>query len=563
MSVYGLVTSTMCPRARSARARPVFLIHSAFHRRASLTQLAMAACAADTGSDGETASASPCAAHQTVVASFATSEFNPSLAALSLSVTRAGFPCLVSLRGVWAPAAGCVRYLESGVELFPRAEWCDHNVSGGDHRTYGWRLTHLFKPRLWRVVLNQGFNMLYLDANYRLLGDPSPAILALGYDVVGGRDVGIHQLGHINIGRLWLRATNGTRELARRVENRSWGSWDQFIFNEELDWNDNVSSIRCCHGGDSPHLPCTRSMLIDAGRPSSARVSEHRCTPNKGAVPFAAWPPAQSRYRWSHGVRRINRSWVPQLGWEPQSYNQPPSGTNVRGLHAAHYAGRCSGLANTCPTCIASSTAPSDDRLRQFPSHSKPPPPNAHPATSTLPPMPLLGIMVTRGSAFIIRPWLQRHAPLFELLAILDGSPPGSMAANWTRTNCAQYSNCRYLLEADAKLPVVTDQSTRSACTQLLQRELGQSIDHRWLLLAHPDEFYLQDVRKIVTWLEQTSPKVNAVSMRVVYAMPTPDEHEAITAHSESEDGIKAFEIINRVTHADANYSRDFEEVCF
>ena len=37
-----------------------------------------------------------------------------------------------------------------------------------------------------------------------------------------------------NVGIMWVRSTVRTVEMVRRVENRSFGGWEQGIFNEEV-----------------------------------------------------------------------------------------------------------------------------------------------------------------------------------------------------------------------------------------------------------------------------------------------------------------------------------------
>jgi hypothetical protein len=170
----------------------------------------------------------------------------------------------------------------------------------------------------------------------------------------------------------------------------------------------------------------------------------------------------------------------------------------------------------------------------------------------------LLGLMITSSSsALVLGSWLRRHAPIFELLAVLDSSPPGSVAANQARSSCAAHANCRHQLERETAIASrVTDQTAREACTRLLVRELGaSSLSGRWILIAHPDEVYVQDPRELVEQLMRRSPRVNAVSLSVVYAMPTPSEREAVQrALSRAADGRSTFEIIECVHHADGAY---------
>ena len=68
----------------------------------------------------------------------------------------------------------------------------------------------------------------------------------------------------------------------------------------------------------------------------------------------------------------------------------------------------------------------------------------AAPATS------VLGLMVTRGSRWVIGSWLRRHGAMFERLAVLDGSPPGSVDALFCAAQCSVHANVIYGLEESA-----------------------------------------------------------------------------------------------------------------
>ena len=111
----------------------------------------------------------------------------------------------------------------------------------------------------------------------------------------------------------------------------------------------------------------------------------------------------------------------------------------------------------------------------------------------------LLGLMLTSSSEWVIRPWLYRHIAIFDRLAILDGSKAGSPAAAWTAAQCKLYANCVYANEADVYNSQIqgwkTDQTIRAAATQvLLCGAKTQVLEGRWIYIAHPDEFLVQDV---------------------------------------------------------------------
>ena len=184
----------------------------------------------------------------------------------------------------------------------------------------------------------------------------------------------------------------------------------------------------------------------------------------------------------------------------------------------------------------------------------------------------ILGLMVTRGSRWVIRSFLSRHAPMFELLAVLDGSPPGSSDASWTAVQCKMYSNVIYSLERDVNITTPpTDQTARAAATRLLLRGLGGDETHlhgRWIFLAHADEFYVQDVRDVVARVALRDPLASIILFDILYAMPTPEErqaiatqHDAFMPQSRSVTNAKghsfyyqAFDPIQHLQHCDAEF---------
>ena len=147
---------------------------------------------------------------------------------------------------------------------------------------------------------------------------------------------------------------------------------------------------------------------------------------------------------------------------------------------------------------------------------------------------------------------------MFEQLAVLDGSLPGSVDAVWTESQCAKYANVRYRLEAHANVTQpVSDQTTRDAATRLLLGPDGDTrpLIGRWMFLAHPDEFYLQDVRSLVASLSQRDPRATCVLFGAAYVLPTPAEHARIVAQHSGAAGHETFEAIEHLSHADEKYT--------
>ena len=180
--------------------------------------------------------------------------------------------------------------------------------------------------------------------------------------------------------------------------------------------------------------------------------------------------------------------------------------------------------------------------------------------------VPILGIMVTRGGRWVIHSWLHRHAAMFERLAVLDGSPPGSTDAAWTEASCRPFANVVYQTEAsipNLSLPT-TDQTSRAAAMRMLfghndtagKRTLDEQLEGRWILNAHPDEYFLQDVRGLLSHVERRDPLATCVLFGAAYVVPTRAEFEAITRRfsGRSADGHAQFEPYSHLRWVDAEY---------
>ena len=169
-----------------------------------------------------------------------------------------------------------------------------------------------------------------------------------------------------------------------------------------------------------------------------------------------------------------------------------------------------------------------------------------------MPAIPLLGIMVSRGSRWVIHSWLRRHAAMFEKLAVLEGSPAGSVDAAWAEQQCASYTNVVFSLEENANMSAPpTDQTTRAAAMQLLG--LGEKeLIGRWILNCHPDEFWLLDVRVLAAHVAMRDPQASCVLVGAAYPIPTRSEFEAIESRHSEADGHRSFEPIDALGFVDA-----------
>ena len=164
----------------------------------------------------------------------------------------------------------------------------------------------------------------------------------------------------------------------------------------------------------------------------------------------------------------------------------------------------------------------------------------------------------------MMRDWLARHAAMFELLAVLDGSPPGSVDAHWISLQCQEYPNVRYGNEKEWLNGSVTDRGLRDAATRILL-DPGQTVRRkltgRWIMNAHPDEWYVQDVRELAAAIDSCCPGLNFVRCDQLYAMPAPSERFGIMSHTTEPNGFTTFHPVNHLTTADRSYSFR-NEVC-
>ena len=135
--------------------------------------------------------------------------------------------------------------------------------------------------------------------------------------------------------------------------------------------------------------------------------------------------------------------------------------------------------------------------------------------------MQLIGIMATFSDSWFLADWLSRHHALFEKLVLVDAATDQPHLQLASRL-CSQYSSCHHLQQP--KLRHVTDQTVRAVA----MRVIGNPVD-RWIFIAHADEFYTQDPRRIAAWADAM--RFNVVRFRQLLVLPTPEEYKNIRAH--------------------------------
>ena len=145
--------------------------------------------------------------------------------------------------------------------------------------------------------------------------------------------------------------------------------------------------------------------------------------------------------------------------------------------------------------------------------------------------------------------WLSIHAWQFEKLMVLDGSVRDDHAAR-IRLSVTRFDNVIYANEHQlSSPPPLTDNGLRGVAWSLLSEStvsLGS-----WIVIAHPDEFYLQRFSDLATKAEADN--ANVLNMNILYALPnTEDRHHLNT---DLRGSISTFNILHIVRYCKSNYS--------
>lgn len=110
----------------------------------------------------------------------------------------------------------------------------------------------------------------------------------------------------------------------------------------------------------------------------------------------------------------------------------------------------------------------------------------------------IIGLMVTRNDEIIIEDWLNKYRSWFNELFVLDGS---TFNNEYIKDILLKY-NTKYYNEKEFNLKVFNDQSLRGCIYNEIQKYISKNEDNYtdyWIVIAHPDEFYLEDFDFIIS----------------------------------------------------------------
>jgi len=177
----------------------------------------------------------------------------------------------------------------------PPMQWCAQKLSG-------WRHSGILKTHALHHLLSVGWNVFFVDTDWRFAANPIPDIIHLGRDVVAARDQTRHML---NVGVLWVRSSEETIRVAWRTFNRTLWAWDQAVFTEEA----GASKSVCCWTDTGRHVI---HPLVSREAKLSLRSQQQECAPaSKGDTSLEPPLGVESRRMFPH--------------WKPRSYNSLPS----------------------------------------------------------------------------------------------------------------------------------------------------------------------------------------------------------------------------------------------
>jgi hypothetical protein len=200
-----------------------------------------------------------------------------------------GAPCVVASvrRGV-----GSTHALVHKLELPLAADWLPEE-SFCKRRSSGWRHAGVLKTQLMVHILRAGFDCFMVDSDWRSTNgfyEPLNQLQTSDIDIAAPADP--PRLGGqlLNIGLLWIRNKPEMLRVVERVANRTYGAWDQLIFNQEVNF---AEDLVCCA---SYHLLQTAHRHAPPGsdlgsRTKKAKASQEQCLDDRAQYPIALPPP--------------------------------------------------------------------------------------------------------------------------------------------------------------------------------------------------------------------------------------------------------------------------------
>ena len=134
----------------------------------------------------------------------------------------------------------------------------------------------------------------------------------------------------------------------------------------------------------------------------------------------------------------------------------------------------------------------------------------------------IFGLMLTRDDMAVLPSWCEKYASLFDKIWVLDGSENQQKE---TRDYSRKY-NLEYYHDSDFTFNKKTDHSLRRVIFIKMKEYIKKMeiTDNIWVMLIHPDEFYIDNIRDVVN--KAIKEKQPLISYYVLHNMPHTNEKE-------------------------------------
>jgi drug/metabolite transporter (DMT)-like permease len=132
------------------------------------------------------------------------------------------------------------------------------------------------------------------------------------------------------------------------------------------------------------------------------------------------------------------------------------------------------------------------------------------------------GIMIVKDEGELLTKWLSTHSQDFDSIVCVDGSE-----SNETLQLLQGFANINYIHERELRLKQYTDTEIRQSALDILTAKYGYGF---WVTMAHCDEFYYHDPRKIVQLAEDED--VDGIYWFALHVLPHPSEYNAFKVNT-------------------------------
>ena len=145
------------------------------------------------------------------------------------------------------------------------------------------------------------------------------------------------------------------------------------------------------------------------------------------------------------------------------------------------------------------------------------------------------GIMIVKDEGELLTKWLSTHLRDFDSIVCVDGSE-----SNETFQLLQGFKNIDYIHERELRLKQYTDTEIRQSALDILTEKYGYGF---WVTIAHCDEFYYHDPRKIVQLAEDEN--IDGIYWYALHVLPHPSEFSAFKVNTSLRKEVFTLKALN------------------